>query len=221
MLFCDRRRWDVAREIVSELPALEHVLVMDLDEPEGGARPGVELLAGDDPGVLPASSSSDGSVAEDDLLAILYTSGTTGRPKGATVTHRQAVANLQNIFCLAMVAAKKGSTPPGAGADQQAALLVVPLFHVTGCLATMTLCYASGAKLVLMPPGKFDPDEAMATIERERVTNIGGVPTVMWRIVEAPALEKYDLSSVTRIGYGGAPAPPELVARIEIGRAHV
>ncbi|MGQ0802269.1 MAG: class I adenylate-forming enzyme family protein [Actinomycetota bacterium] len=210
LLFCDRRRWDVAREIVSELPALEHVLVMDLDEPEGAARPGVELLAGDDPGVLP-----DAPVAEDDIVAILYTSGTTGRPKGATVTHRQAVANLQNIFCLAMVAAKKGATPPGAGADQQAALLVVPLFHVTGCLATMTLCYASGAKLVLMPPGKFDPDEAMATIERERVTNIGGVPTVMWRIVEAPTLEKYDLSSVKRIGYGGAPAPPELVARID------
>ena len=215
LLFCDRRRWDVVSDIVGELPSLEHVLVIDLDEPDDGARPSVELLAADDPGVLPASPSKDGSVVEDDLLAILYTSGTTGRPKGATVTHRQAIANLQNIFCLAMVAAKKGATPPGAGADQQAALLVVPLFHVTGCLATMTLCYASGAKLVLMPPGKFDPDDAMATIERERVTNIGGVPTVMWRIVEAPTLEKYDLSSVTRIGYGGAPAPPELVARID------
>ena len=62
----------------------------------------------------------------------------------------------------------------------------MPLFHVTGCLSTMMLNYASGAKLVLMPPGRFDPDEAMATIERERVTNIGGVPTIMWRIVEAP-----------------------------------
>ncbi|MGI8795612.1 MAG: class I adenylate-forming enzyme family protein [Acidimicrobiia bacterium] len=215
LLFCDRRRWDVVRDIAGELPALEHVLVTDLDEPEGRARPGIELFAHDDPGVLPASPTDDGSVAEDDLLAILYTSGTTGRPKGATVTHRQALANLQNIFCLGLAAAKKGATPPEVGADQQAALLVVPLFHVTGCLATMTLCYTSGAKLVLMPPGRFDPDEAMATIERERVTNIGGVPTVMWRIVEAPTFGKYDLSSVTRVGYGGAPAPPELVARID------
>jgi long-chain acyl-CoA synthetase len=215
LLFCDRRRWDVVREVVDDLPALEHVLVMDLEEPEGRARPAVELLADDDPGALPAIPNKDGAVAEDDLLAILYTSGTTGRPKGATVTHRQTIANLQNIFCLGAAAALKDATPPEAAAVQQAALLVVPLFHVTGCLATMTLCYASGAKLVLMPPGKFDPDDAMATIERERVTNIGGVPTVMWRIVEAPTFGKYDLSSVTRIGYGGAPAPPELVARIE------
>ena len=74
--------------------------------------------------------------------------------------------------------------------------------------------YASGGKLVLMPPGKFDPDEAMAVIEREQVTNIGGVPTVMWRIVEAESFGRYDLSSVSRIGYGGAPAAPELVERI-------
>ena len=75
--------------------------------------------------------------------------------------------------------------------------------------------YAPGAKLVLMPPGRFDPDEAMAIIEREQVTNIGGVPTVMWRIVEAETFEQYDLSSVSRIGYGGAPAAPELVERIQ------
>jgi long-chain acyl-CoA synthetase len=210
LLFTDRRRWDVVRDAVEQLPALEHVLVMDLDEADGRARPGVELLADDDPGALP-----DVTVAEDDLLAILYTSGTTGRPKGATVTHRQAVANLQNIFCLGVAATMKGAPRPEEGGGQQAPLLVVPLFHVTGCLATMTLCYASGAKLVLMPPGRFDPDDAMATIERERVTNIGGVPTVMWRIVEAPSFGKYDLSSVTRISYGGAPAPPELVARID------
>ena len=55
----------------------------------------------------------------------------------------------------------------------------------------------------------------MAIIEREQVTSIGGVPTVMWRIVEAETFERYDLSSVSRIGYGGAPAAPELVERIK------
>ena len=86
---------------------------------------------------------------------------------------------------------------------------------MTGCLSTMTLSYATGAKVVLMPPGRFDPDVAMQLIEREQVTAIGGVPTVMWRILESPNLPNFDLSSVKRASYGGAPAAPELVERIE------
>jgi steroid-24-oyl-CoA synthetase len=210
LLFCDAKRWHVIRDRVDALPDLEHVFVMDLDDPDGTDRPAVELL-GDDPRVLP-----DVDVAEDDLLAIMYTSGTTGRPKGATLTHRQALANLQNIFCLGIAnATRGGEAAPELSSDvQSATLLVVPLFHVTGCLSTMMLCYASGAKLVLMPPGRFDPDDAMATIEREKVTGFGGVPTIMWRIVEAPNFEDFDLSTVVRVSYGGAPAAPELVQRI-------
>jgi long-chain acyl-CoA synthetase len=211
LLFCDRRRWEVVRDLVdSRLPGLQHVFVVGLDESEGSARPGTELLA-DDPGALP-----DVAVAEDDVLAILYTSGTTGRPKGATITHRQAIANLQNIFCIGIANASRGgeAAPELSSEIQSATLLVVPLFHVTGCLATMTLCYASGAKLVLMPPGRFDPDAAMATIEGEKITTFGGVPTIMWRIVESPNFDRYDLSSVTRVSYGGAPSAPELVVRI-------
>src|SRR4029077_1545481 len=98
---------------------------------------------------------------------------------------------------------------------QSCSLLVVPLFHVTGCLSTMMVVYSTGAKVVLMPVGRFDPDVAMQIIEREKVTAIGGVPTIMWRILESPNLEKYDLTSVKRASYGGAPAAPELVERIE------
>ena len=98
------------------------------------------------------------------MLAILYTSGTTGKPKGATVTHRQAIANLQNIIVMGVAQAMRGNAAargrrPGC---RPRSLLVVPLFHVTGCLSTMTLTYATGAKLVLMPVGRFDPDIAMA-----------------------------------------------------------
>jgi long-chain acyl-CoA synthetase len=213
LLSCDARRWELVRDVVDRLPALEHVFVMDRvmdgDEPGGAARPGAELMSG------AIDALPEVVVAEDDLLAILYTSGTTGRPKGATITHRQVVANLQNIFCLGVAGAMKGNAAPElTSADQPASLLVVPLFHVTGCLSTMTLCYGAGHKLVLMPPGRFEPDAAMATIERERISSIGGVPTIMWRIVEAPTFDRYDLSSVTRVAYGGAPAAPELVARI-------
>jgi long-chain acyl-CoA synthetase len=212
VLVADQRRWDVVRDVVDRVDAIRHVFVMDASEADGRARPGAELFDGPDPGALP-----DVPIAEDDLLAIMYTSGTTGRPKGATVTHRQALANLQNIFCSAVADAMRGSAPPelAEGGGQNATLLIVPLFHVTGCLATMVLSYATGAKLVLMVPGRFDPARAMAVIERERVTGIGGVPTIMWRIIESPEFAKHDLSSVTRISYGGAPAAPELVHRIK------
>jgi long-chain acyl-CoA synthetase len=184
------------------------VIAPDSDAP---VRPFRELLEGAQDAPMPETT-----LDEDDLLAILYTSGTTGQPKGATVSQRQAIANLQNIICSGFVSAMQGDAPPEASSGlQSAALLVVPLFHVTGCLATMVLNYATGGKLVLMPPGRFEPDTAMEVIEREKVTSIGGVPTIMWRIVESPNLDKFDLSSVKRASYGGAPAAPELVERIE------
>src|SRR4051812_9839405 len=200
VLIADARRLAVIADRLSEIPALAHAF-------EIGSEPFAKLLAGDDPGM------PDAPIDEDDLLAICYTSGTTGQPKGATLTHRQTIANLQNI--LALNAVNPTRTPLPETGLQSASLLVVPLFHVTGCLSTMTLNYATGGKLVLMPVGRFDPDVAMQIIEREKVTSIGGVPTVMWRILESPNLDKYDLSSVQRASYGGAPAAPELVERIE------
>jgi long-chain acyl-CoA synthetase len=209
VLIADERRVEMVRERLTELRALEHVFSMG-DPGAHPVRAFAELLEGDDPGPPP------GFVEEDDLLAILYTSGTTGQPKGATLTHRQALSNLQNIIVSGVASAMRGTPPPEADVKvQSASLLIVPLFHVTGCLATMMVGYATGAKLVLMPPGRFDPDAVMATIERERVTSFGGVPTIMWRILESPNLDKYDLSSVQRASYGGAPAAPELIERIE------
>jgi long-chain acyl-CoA synthetase len=207
VLICDERRLGVIGPHLARIPSLEHVFVIG-DTP-AEARPFAELAEG--PTDLP-----EAPLDEDDLLAIMYTSGTTGKPKGATLTHRQVIANLSNIIVLGLAAAMRGTPPPEAEAGiQSASLLVVPLFHVTGCLSTMTLSYATGAKVVLMPPGRFEPEIAMQLIEREKVTAIGGVPTVMWRILESPSLGKYDLSSVNRASYGGAPAAPELVERIE------
>ena len=221
VLIGDARRIALVRDRLAALPALEHVFVIDgpgeerqqtaSDQSTLTVRPFAELIADTgDPG-MPESP-----IDEDDVLAILYTSGTTGKPKGATVSHRQAIANVQNIIVMGVATAMRGTPPPEAEASvQSCSLLVVPLFHVTGCLSTMTLAYATGAKVVLMPVGKFDPDVAMQTIEKENVTSIGGVPTVMWRILESPNLEQYDLTSVKRASYGGAPAAPELVERIE------
>jgi long-chain acyl-CoA synthetase len=211
VLIGDARRIATLYDRLPEMRALERVFVIE----DGAAathpvRHLSDLLAADD------APMPDAPIDEDDLLAICYTSGTTGQPKGATLTHRQTIANLQNIIVMGVAAAMRGDMPPEANAGaQSASLLVVPLFHVTGCLSTMTLNYAIGGKLVLMPVGRFDPEIAMHVIERERVTAIGGVPTVMWRILESPNLDEYDLSSVKRASYGGAPAAPELVERIE------
>jgi long-chain acyl-CoA synthetase len=209
VLIADDRRIGPLRDRVREIRGLRHVFATDGPVGDGiGAFD--ELIAGaDDPGF------PELVVGEDDVLAIFYTSGTTGEPKGATVTHRQVIANLQNVSVMGALSAARGAARPEADAGlQPATLLVVPLFHITGCLSSMMLSYATGARVVLMPPGRFDPDVAMQIIEREQVTSIGGVPTVMWQILESPNRDRYNLSSVKRASYGGAPAPPELVDRI-------
>lgn len=208
VLVADKKRIELVRPVLDALPELEHVFVMG-DENDAHATPFAKLLESDDDAV-------SATVDEDDIFAILYTSGTTGKPKGVTITHRQVLANLQNIIVLGVAQTMRGAAATAAAAEktQAASLLVVPLFHVTGCLSTMTVGYATGGKLVLMPPGRFEPTAAMEIIERERVTSIGGVPTIMWRIVDAPERSRYDLSSVQRASYGGAPAAPELVERI-------
>jgi long-chain acyl-CoA synthetase len=102
---------------------------------------------------------------------------------------------------------EKGQSVPNAS------LLNVPLFHATGCLATMLVNTASGGKLVMMH--HFDAGKALALIESERLTNIGGVPTIAMQILDHPDFRKFDTSSVRSISYGGAPAPPDLVRRIQ------
>jgi len=89
----------------------------------------------------------------------------------------------------------------------------VPFFHATGCHSVLCANLWSGNKIVLMY--RWEPERAMQLIERERITSFGGVPSMAWQVLEHPAFARYDLSSVESIGYGGAPAAPELVAQIK------
>jgi long-chain acyl-CoA synthetase len=91
--------------------------------------------------------------------------------------------------------------------------LIVPLFHVTGCIPVMLSCFTWHFKLVMMY--KWEPERALELIERHQVTNFVGVPTQSWDLMESPSFAKYDTSSLTAVGGGGAPAPPTLVARVE------
>lgn len=150
-------------------------------------------------------------IAPEDDATIFYTSGTTGSPKGALGTHRNICSNLMTLeFLRARGELRTGSAPPPE--LELASLLTVPFFHVTGCHSTLVPSLALGNKLVLMY--KFDAHQALRLIERERVTSFGGVPTLVWKVLECDAFGQTDTSSVLRVGYGGAPAAPELVRRI-------
>ncbi len=143
---------------------------------------------------------------------ILYTSGTTGHPKGAVSTHRAVLSALLSFAC--RTAANAIVQPPKEPSPHPTSLiLTVPLFHVTGLVPVMLSCFAAGYKLVMMY--KWNPERALELIERERVTTFVGVPTMSWDLLESPDFERRDTSSLTSVGGGGAPAPPELVHRID------
>jgi steroid-24-oyl-CoA synthetase len=156
------------------------------------------------------------ALAPDDDATIFYTSGTTGKPKGALGTHRNATSTVvATTFSPTRNFIRRGETPPAPDpkAPQKANLLAVPFFHTTGCHAVLCPALFNGAKLVLLR--RWDPEAAMQLIERERVTSTGGVPTIAWQLIEHPARTKYDLSSLETVSYGGAPAASELVRRLK------
>jgi long-chain acyl-CoA synthetase len=148
----------------------------------------------------------------DTEATILYTSGTTGFPKGAVSTH--------GAICQAIMAFSSGAAIQAARRDDgvlgsgQAPcfILIVPLFHVTGCIPVMMSCFSWHFKLVMMY--KWDPERALELIERHHVTSFVGVPTQSWDLMESPSFSRFDTSSLTAVGGGGAPAPPTLVARV-------
>jgi long-chain acyl-CoA synthetase len=152
------------------------------------------------------------AIAPDEDALILYTSGTTGRPKGAVSTHRAILSALLAFGCRATVnSAMRPLREPHP--YPPSFILTVPLFHVTGLVPVLLSCFAGGFKLVMMY--KWSPERALELIERERVTQFVGVPTMAWDLLESPDFARRDTSSLQNVGGGGAPAPPELVHRIE------
>ncbi len=145
---------------------------------------------------------------------ILYTSGTTGDPKGAVSTHRAVLSALMGFACRSIVNGimtsdqKKEKNP-----YPTSFILIVPLFHVTGLVPVMLGSILGGNKLVVMY--KWNPERALELIERERITTFVGVPTMSWDLLESPDFATRDTSSLASVGGGGAPAPPELVKRID------
>ena len=154
-------------------------------------------------------------IQPDDDCTILYTSGTTGRPKGAVSTHR-AVVNSLMAFSARNGVLALASDPEDKLMSQSeyptSFILIVPLFHVKGCVPVMLSCFMAGLKLVIMY--KWDAGKALPIIQEERITNFVGVPTQSWDLVNHPDFDKYDTSSLKAVGGGGAPAPAALVDKV-------
>jgi long-chain acyl-CoA synthetase len=167
-------------------------------------------------GDLPPVGDLPRPIDPEDDATLFYTSGTTGEPKGAPASHRAAAtAVFATLLSQARSFVRRGEAPPETdpNAPQKCYVTAIPFFHVTGCFALLNVAMATGVRLALMD--RFEPETAMALVERERATSIGGVPTIPWQLLEHPARGRYDLSSLESITYGGAPAAAALVRRMD------
>ena len=165
--------------------------------------------------VLPLGDAHPGAdISPDDDATILYTSGTTGRPKGAVSTHRAIISSIMAFSARSTIFQMSGTKLKDVDGPEipTSFILIVPLFHVTGCVPVMLSCFVAGLKLAIMY--KWDPEKALEMIEREQITNFVGVPTQSWDLVNSPAFEKYDTSSLRAVGGGGAPSPTSLVGKV-------
>ncbi len=211
VLVVDKERLAHWAEIRGQAPPMDVVAVRVEGELPEGVLPFEAMTR--DGGAMP-----DVTVDPDQDASVFYTSGTTGRPKGAQLTHRGCVSNLMSLafWNTVQTEAAKRAGKPGVKPTEPgtlAALVVTPLFHVTAnnCLAQITTL--GGGTLVHMY--KWDAGEALRLIERERITNFSGVPTMARELIAHPDFATRDTSSLKALGGGGAQLQPDLVEKIE------
>ena len=176
-----------------EAPALKHLLVFGPSDTPGAQN------------ILPEPLQAHGVekfVPRDksDVAFLLYTSGTTGNPKGVLLTHGNVIANHRAV----------AST--GRLKERSWTVLTLPLSHSYGVMI-MNVCYVSGCSAVVLP--KFDPAGILSAVEKFRVTRFAMVPTMLVRLVNFPDVEKFDVSSLEIVHSGAAPLPNEIRVRFE------
>jgi len=193
LLFTDRKR-------------MERVARVDAGCPTVSFEDDFDALLRHAPGApLPATP-----IAEDDPCLLLFTSGTTGRPKGALVSHRTLVAFTMSTF---YIGARRALVEPPSGATQGALLAAFPLFHLSGSMGSTTAGLAAGSTTV-WPMGRFDPAQTIDLTLREGITSWSGATTHLFRLADHPDMAKLDPARFTQVGVGGSATTPELIRTV-------
>jgi long-chain acyl-CoA synthetase len=206
-LLIDGERLERLALVLGELEGVKAVIVAR----RGAAGPGgvdFDAVVGEGAEELPPTD-----VAAGDLATILYTSGTTGNPKGAMATHRNHVTNLMNTLLGGAVARAAAGAPAAAdpAAPQPGSLQTFPFFHIGG-LSGLYIGAATGSRIALMY--KWVPHEGVRLIETHQITGVAGVPIVVRQLLETARLSGVGLTSLVGLAAGGAPVPPDLIRTI-------
>lgn len=200
LVIVDAKRLDYIKPF-SE--ALGLTLILARDKGEGADARMDELIEGE-----PDARRPDVEIAADDRFAIVYTSGSTGSPKGVILTHRGALSTLYSwYFILNVLGNALDGTLVG---DDPGILLAIPLFHVTGSHSIFMLSLLIGRRVVMMP--RWDPEEAAALINKHQLTNFIGVPSQSYELMRAAGND--GLPSLIDVGSGGAKRPPDQVGKL-------
>ena len=216
VLIADDERLERFQQLTNVPPM--HVISVRTDRAvQGDGVRWADVMSADDPGVLP-----DATIDPDDDATIFYTSGTTGFPKGAQLTHRGSVANIFNIAAMgaittaaeqkAVALGEVTAAPAPDVAYSPAFMAPTPLFHVTACNCLLHPATLVGGKVVMTY--KWDPGRALELIERERITNFSGVPSMSRELLMHPDWSTRDTSSLVGMGGGGSAVQPDLVHKI-------
>ena len=207
--FLDRPRYE---RLADRLPALDIASIGA--RWDGGLPAGV---ADFDELVLEAAGQPmpDVELSADDDAMILFSSGTTGFPKGALSTHRAVLSALANwgLEAAVRIATGRLEAPAENPEFQPSILMAFPLFHVGGSHASLLPSFGIGRKVVMMY--RWDPERALDLVERERITAFLGVPTMTWELLHAPSLATRDLRSLVAVAGGGSPSPGGMVERLQ------